>query len=66
MRLHTSPEDALYAAEGERKHIAKFCPFHIRMSTKTLCGSWCPHFFYDEKEIYITCSGKEVCVGVKE
>jgi len=54
--------------------IAKICPFHVRMSSRSFCGNWCPHFFIEEKEmngkkskeIYITCSGVEVCIGVEE
>lgn len=74
MKIYNDAVDASFDAEKDQKFITKFCPFHVRMSTKTLCGSWCPHFFIEEieehgskrKEIYITCSGAECLVGVEE
>lgn len=62
----------IYKSQGQaqtelQKHILfipKSCPFHARMSSQSTCGSWCPHFFYNEikKEVVITCSGQEVLV----
>lgn len=74
MKIFKNCEEAAFRAEKDQSYISKFCPFHVRMSTRTLCGSWCPHFFIEPadptsghgEEIYITCSGQEVCVGVKD
>ncbi len=63
MKLYKREGDATTAVSDNTIFIAKYCPFHVRMSSRALCGNWCPHFFIDEGIVYITCNGTETNVG---
>jgi hypothetical protein len=64
MKLYKRESDAQERCIVDPIFIAKFCPFHVRMSSRAMCGNWCPHFFTDDsKTVYITCTGTEVSVG---
>jgi hypothetical protein len=75
MKIYNAEDSANFDATiYKSQYISKICPFHVRMSTRTCCGSWCPHFFISnvegtsekKQEVYITCSGQEVRIGFVE
>jgi SUMO ligase MMS21 Smc5/6 complex component len=67
MKTFDHEEDAYNESVNSQKiFISKLCPYSVKMSTRSICGDWCPHFFVDKDSVYITCSGAEVAIGNKE
>lgn len=64
MKIYKSEHEArIYSPSASKQFISKLCPFYFETIR---CGNWCPHFFTDEAEIFITCSGQEVALGELE
>ena len=45
-----------FSSESGR-FISKQCPYSVKMSSRSYCGDWCPHFRMTDEKIILTRSG---------